>query len=63
MASKERQKKHGRNIYFKDHTLWDRLQDIATEKDWSINQVVEKALTKAYPKLEHGQTHTIQGEL
>lgn len=50
MASKERLKKHGRNIYLKDATLWDRIQDKATEKDWSINQVVEKALAKEYPK-------------
>lgn len=41
MASKDKLKKHGRNIYFKDSSLWDRLQAIANEKKWSLNQVVQ----------------------
>jgi hypothetical protein len=50
MASKETLKKHGRNIYFRDHTLWSRLQAVAFEKNWSLNQVIEIALLKKYPK-------------
>lgn len=50
MASKLKQKKHGRNIYFRDASLWDRLQAIAEEKKWSLNQVVEISLTEKYPK-------------
>jgi hypothetical protein len=50
MASKEKLKKHGRNIYFKESDLWNRLQSVAIEKNWSLNQVVELTMAEKYPR-------------
>jgi predicted DNA-binding ribbon-helix-helix protein len=34
-------KGQGRTVYFKDSGLWGKLDRIAEEKKWSVNQVIQ----------------------
>lgn len=52
MASKEKLKRQSRSIYFKDPNLWDRIKDVAIQKKWSLNQVVQDMVEAQLKKVK-----------